>query len=52
MRMKNRNQLLGLVLLLILALGTASCSTPATGKAAPSGAEAIGRSIKVYESPT
>jgi len=50
--MKNRTQLLGLLVLLALVLGTASCSTPATSTAVPSGADAIGRSIKVYESPT
>ena len=52
MRTKNRNQRLGLVLLLTLALGTASCSIPATSTAVPSGVDAFGRSIKVYESPT
>jgi hypothetical protein len=50
MRLMNRYQLLAVVLL--LALGSASCSTPGTATEVLSTPAAVGRSIKIYESPT
>jgi hypothetical protein len=50
MRLMNRYQLLAVVLL--LALGSISCSTPGTTTEVLSAPAAVGRGIKVYESPT